>query len=140
MRGGERGLAVSVEAAVVLPALVLFIGLLLTLARVALADQHVGAAAAAGARAASLERSAAVAQSSAESAVGSALEQRNVACRTTAVVADAAGVARELGTHAEVSVAVTCAVELADVSLPFVPGTISVTAERTSPVDPLRGK
>lgn len=57
MRRGERGLAVSVEAAVVLPVIVAFIGLLLTLGRVSMAEQHVGAAAAAGARAASLERS-----------------------------------------------------------------------------------
>ncbi|MBB1484647.1 pilus assembly protein [Tessaracoccus sp. MC1865] len=137
---GERGLAVSVEASVVLPALVLFIGLLLTLARGVLAEQHVGAAAAAGARAASLERSVPAAQREARSAIEQALLQRDVACRHTAVDTDATGVARALGTQAAVTVSITCAVELADISLPFIPGTISVTAERASPVDPLRGK
>lgn len=72
MRRDERGLAVSVEAAVVLPAIVLFLGLLLTLGRVVLAEQHVGAAASAGARAASLERTVGQARSAADSAVGSA--------------------------------------------------------------------
>lgn len=140
MSRSERGLAVSVEAAIVLPVLVLFIGLLLTLGRVALADQHVGSAAAAGARAASLERSVPKAAAAAEAAVANALAQRNVTCRNTGVSVDAAGVARAVGTAASVQVVVTCAVELADVSLPFVPGSISVTAERYSPVDPLRGK
>lgn len=140
MRRDERGLAISVEAAVVLPALVLFIGLLLTLGRVVLAEQHVGAAASAGARSASLERSPGQARAAADSAVGAALAQRNLQCRSVAVVPDVSGVARALGTHATVSVQVTCAVELSDVSLPFIPGTISVTAERSSPVDPLRGK
>lgn len=136
----ERGLSISVEAAVVLPVIVLFIGLLLTLARIMLAEQHVGSAAAAGARAASLERSVAVAHREAEVAVGSALAQRNVACRSTVVDADAVGVARPLGAQATVTVSVTCAVELADVSLPFIPGTVEVTAQRSSPVDPLRGR
>lgn len=140
MRRDERGLAVSVEAAVVLPAIVLFLGLLLTLGRVVLEEQHVGAAASAGARAASLERTVGQARSAADSAVGSALAQRNVACRSTEVSAGVEGVARALGTNATVTVEVTCRVELSDVSLPFVPGTVSVSAERSSPVDPLRGK
>lgn len=140
MRRGERGLAVSVEAAVVLPVIVAFIGLLLTLGRVSMAEQHVGAAAAAGARAASLERSVAQGREEAEAAVLSALRQRNIECRSTSVDADVRGLARELGTRASVSVAVGCEVELSDVSLPFVPGSISVRAERSSPVDPLRGK
>ena len=47
----ERGAAASVEAAVILPAILLFVALLLSLGRLALADQHVGAAASAAARA-----------------------------------------------------------------------------------------
>ncbi|MDO5677388.1 MAG: pilus assembly protein [Propionibacteriaceae bacterium] len=140
MRRNQRGLAVSVEAAVVLPVIVLFIGLLLTLGRVALAQQHVGSAAAAGARAASLERNVGSAASAADAAVAAALSHRNLACRGTSVVADVGGVSRPLGTPASVSVHVLCEVDLADVSLPFIPGSISVEAERSSPVDPLRGK
>ena len=53
---------------------------------------------------------------------------------------DAAGVARALGEVGTVSVKVTCAVELSDISLPGVPGTVSVSATRDAPVDPLRGR
>ena len=140
MRRDERGLAVSVEAAVVLPALVLFIALLLSLARYALAEQDVGSAAAAGARAASLERSTAGAREAANAAVGQNLSEHNVTCLETSLHVDAAAVSRPLGERGNVTVLDGCRVSLADISLPFIPGSVSVTAERSSPVDPLRGR
>ncbi len=138
--GDERGLAMAVEAVVILPVLVLFIGLVISLARIAIAEQSVGAAAAAAARSASLERSSSRAHSAALEAARQSLAQRHVACRTTDVSVDAAGVGRALGQRATVNVEVRCLVELRDVSLPFVPGAVSVAAARTSPVDPLRGR
>lgn len=140
MRRDERGLAISVEAAVVLPVIVLFLGLLLTLGRVVLAEQHVGAAASAAARAASLERTVGAARAAADSAAVAMLGQRNLSCRSTAISADVSGLAKPVGTPAEVSAAVTCVVELADVAVPFMPGSITVSAERFSPVDPYRGR
>ena len=138
--GDERGLAMAVEAVVILPVLVLFIGLVISLARIAIAEQSVGAAAAAAARSASLERSSSRAHSAALEAARQSLAQRHVAGRTTDVSVDAAGVGRALGQRATVNVEVRCLVELRDVSLPFVPGAVSVAAARTSPVDPLRGR
>ncbi len=137
---GERGLAMSVEAAVIVPALLLFVGLLLTLARVALAVGDVGVAAAAGARAASLERSPAAGERAARAAVERALTERNVSCTDTRVELDASGLARSLGERASVSVRTRCTVDLADVALPFIPGGVDVEAVRTSPVDPMRGQ
>ncbi|MFT3886722.1 MAG: hypothetical protein QM713_00955 [Arachnia sp.] len=133
-------MAASVEAVVLVPALLLFVGLLLSLARLALADQHVGAAASAAARAAALERTVPAAQRAAGEALTAALAEHNVSCRTLDTTVDVRGVARALGTSASVSVKVTCAVELSDVSLPFVPGAVSVAATRDAPVDPLRGR
>lgn len=138
--GDERGLAMAVEAVVILPVLVLFIGLVISLARIAIAEQSVGAAAAAAARSASLERTSSSAHSAALEAARQSLAQRHVACRSTEVAVDTAGVGRALGERATVNVEVRCLVELRDVSLPFVPGAVSVAAGRTSPVDPLRGR
>lgn len=140
MRRGERGLALSTEAAVVLPALVLFLGLLFSLARYAMAEQDVGSAAGSSARAASLERSAPAAARAAEEAASLALGEHNVACLSTEVRADVAAVARALGERGQVHVTVTCRVSLADITLPFIPGSLTVTATRSSPVDPLRGR
>ena len=136
----ERGAAASVEAAVILPAILLFVALLLSLGRLALADQHVGAAASAAARAAALERTVPAAERAADEALTVALAEHNVACRRVSTVVEASGVARFLGEVGTVSVQVTCAVELSDVSLPGVPGTVSVTATRDAPVHPLRGR
>ncbi|AQP44379.1 TadE/TadG family type IV pilus assembly protein [Tessaracoccus flavus] len=140
MRWDQRGLSVSVEAAVIIPVLLLFVGLVITSARVAIAEQHVGAAAAAGARAASLERTVGPAREAATTAAGRVLAQHGTPCRHTAVVVDSSGVARGLGERAAVGVTVQCSVDLSDVSLPGVPGTITVAASRNSPVDPLRGR
>lgn len=139
-RRDQRGLAMSVEAAVIVPALLLFVGLLLVLARIAVAEQHVGIAAAAGARAASLERTTTAGERAARAAVTAALEERGVTCRTTTVRLDASGLARAAGERATVEVEAGCAVELSDIALPFMPGTVDVAAARTSPVDPLRGR
>lgn len=136
----ERGTAASVEAVVILPALLLFVGLLLSFARLVLADQHINAAAATAARAAALERTVPAAERAADQALSLALAERDIACRSMGTVVDAAGVARALGESATVSVSVTCAVELSDISLPGIPGTVSVTATRDAPVDPLRGR
>lgn len=128
----ERGLAVSVEAAVILPALVLFTGLLITLARVALAEQAIGSAAGAAARAATLSSSGLEAR--ARTAAADALEERQAPCRSTTV---SVTLRTEAGRHV-VRVRVACTVDLADVSLPLIPGSMNVSAERASPVDPLR--
>ena len=99
-----------------------------------------GAAASAAARAAALERTVPAAERAADEALTVALAENNVACRRVSTVVEASGVARFLGEVGTVSVQVTCAVELSDVSLPGVPGTVSVTATRDAPVDPLRGR
>lgn len=141
MRGRERGLAASVEAAIILPVLVLFLGLLITLARVAIAQQQIDSAAAAGARAASLERTATRAEGRALDAVSAALGSSGTPCAATATEVSADAVARPIGTAGgTVVVHLECEVSLADVALPFIPGSVEIHAARSSPVDPLRGR
>lgn len=136
---GERGLSASVETALLAPALILFVGLLLTLGRLALADQQIAAATTAAARAASLERSSSRAESAARTTLDSVLSERGVECRRARVRVDAAGVDRSVGQFATVRVHVRCTLSLADISLPLVPGSLEIAAEAGSPVDPLRG-
>lgn len=138
-RRDERGLSASVEAAIILPAIILFVGLLIVLARIALAQQSIGVAASSAARAASLERSESAGQRAAREAALANLGERSVSCRRTDVDVDASGLGRTLGSFASVEVRLTCSVELSDVSLPLMPGTVEVSATRTAPIDPLRG-
>lgn len=138
-RRGEAGHAVAIEAAIILPALVLFVGLVIVLAREELAHQAVGSAASQAARAASLERSGPVARTAAESAAGSSLADSGMQCRQQLVTVDVAGLRAPLGTPASVSVTITCVLDH-DVRLPGFPEQRRVSETRTSPVDTHRGR
>ncbi len=138
-RDRERGNVVALEAAVILPAMILMVALVIVLAKDALAQQAIGAAASQAARAASLERSPHLARSAAESMVGNALLDAGIACRERSVTVDVAGLRAPAGTPSTVSVSVVCVIAF-DVSLPGFPRTHRVSETRSSPVDTYRGR
>lgn len=138
-RRDQRGMSVSIEAAIVIPALILFVGLVVILARDALAQQAVGAAAAQAARSASIERSVADARASARSTVAAALRDSNMECAEQSVSVDASGLTAPLGTAARVSVTVTCTVAH-DFGAPGFPDEHTIIQTRESPVDTYRGR
>ncbi|QZN84910.1 TadE/TadG family type IV pilus assembly protein [Cellulomonas sp. C5510] len=133
----ERG-SVTLELAILAPALILVLGLLVLGGRVEVAASAVEQATAAAARAASLERSVAAAQIAAESAVDRETAARDIRCVTTTVEVDASGLTAPLGTSATVTVRASCTVTMADLAVPGLPGTRTITAEATSAVDRFR--
>lgn len=133
----ERGQMVAVEAALILPVLLLIVGLVIVLGRDALAEQAVGSAAATAARAASIERTTSEATAAAQSAATLALGEANVTCASQSISVDAGALNSPAGMPAAVVVTVICEV-IHDVTLPGFPGTTTVTATRTSPVDTYR--
>lgn len=136
-RERERGSTV-IEAVIGVPAFMLFVGLIVFAGRVAIANQAVGSAATEAARAASITRTQGQATDSAETAATSALGNQRVNCRRTTVNVDTSGFASPVGTPASVRATVTCVVNLSDLSVPGVPGTRTVTATMTSPLDTYR--
>ncbi|CCH75951.1 putative membrane protein [Nostocoides japonicum T1-X7] len=136
-RDRERGSAV-IEAVIVVPAFMLFVGLIVFAGRVAIANQAVGSAATEAARAASIARTQSQATGSAETAATNALGNQRVNCRRTTVSVDTSGFASPVGTPASVRATVTCVVNLSDLSVPGVPGTRTVIATMTSPLDTYR--
>lgn len=138
-RRDQRGMAVSIEAAVVIPALILFVGLVVILARDALAQQAVGAAAAQAARSASIERTVADAREAAAASAEAALRDGNVECAEQAVSLDARGLTAALGAQARVSVTVTCTVTH-QFGFPGFPSEHTIVQTRESPVDTYRGR
>lgn len=119
------------------------IGLLLLLVafgRVVDADGTVDSAARAAARAASLERDAATAQAKAQDAASRSLQGEGVTCRTSSVVVDTAGYALDIGAEANVTATISCTANLSDIGLPGLPGTKTLTASWTSPLDTYRGR
>ena len=134
----ERGLA-SVELVIVGPAFVLFALLLVFAGRVAVAQQAVASAAGEAARAASLARSAGQAQSEARTWAATSLTNQDVPCRTQTVQVDTSGFAVAVGRPAQVSATVVCVVDLRDLAAPgILPGSHTVTATMTSPLDTFR--
>ncbi|WP_327591324.1 pilus assembly protein (plasmid) [Nonomuraea sp. NBC_00507] len=134
----EQGNAV-VEAVLMFPALLLLILAMIGAGRIVLAHAAVEAAARDAARQASLARTPQAAQQAARTSASALLTSENLKC-SPEVHIDTAGFAAPVGTPATVSARVTCAVALGDVAIPGLPGTKTIIATFTSPLDPFRGR
>ena len=132
-RGSE-----ALEAAIGVPAFLLFIALIIAGGRLAIADQAVQAAAAEAARSASISRTQGQAHTSAVSGAASSLANQKLQCTTKSVSVDTSGFASPVGTPASVTATVTCVVNLSDVAVPGLPGTRTITATMSSPLDTYR--
>ena len=132
----ERG-SMSVEAAVLLPVVVLLVAVLVYGGRYSLARQAVQAAASDAARTASLARTASQATSTANRALPGQLASNGLACQSAAVRVDTRGFAVPAGTPATVTATVSCTIATHD--LPVVGQVpVTVTATATSPLDTYR--
>ena len=135
----ERGSAV-IEAVIAIPAFVLFVVVIIAAGRVAMAHQSVEAAAAESARSASLARTPGEAQARATAAGAQTLVNQGLQCVSTTVSVDTSGFGVPVGSPAQVSATVTCAVDLGDLTMTGLPGTITVDATVGSPLDTYRGR
>lgn len=133
----ERGSA-AIEAAIGVPAFLLFVGLIIFGGRTATTHQSVETAAADAARSASLERTSASARTQAISAATTSLSNQGIHCLDIDVSVDASQFSRTVGEAATVSVTVQCRLDLSDLSVPGVPGSRLIRATSTSPIDTWR--
>ena len=133
----ERGSA-AIEAAIGVPAFLLFVGLIIFGGRTATTHQSVETAAADAARSASLERTSASARTQAISAATTSLNNQGIHCLDIDVTIDASQFSRTVGEAATVSVTVQCRLDLSDLSVPGVPGSRLIRATSTSPIDTWR--
>lgn len=136
---GDRGTA-SVELALLVPALVTMLGLLVGGGRLWFDRTTVTEAAQSAARAASLARSADQATSDGASAARQSLDTAGLRCATSTVSVDTAAFAVPVGKPATITSTVTCAVPFADVLLPGMPGQITVITSGVSALDTYRGR
>jgi Flp pilus assembly protein TadG len=135
----ERGSA-AIETAIGVPAFLLFIALIIGAGRVAIARQAVEAAATEGARSASVARTRSVADHEGSTSAAATLANQKLQCVTIQIVADTSEFSSPVGTAATVRVTVTCVVNLSDVAIPGLPGTLPITATMSSPLDLYRGR
>ena len=130
----ERG-SMSVEVAVIAPAFIFLMLLVVFAGKVSEADGNVERAAAEGARAASLRQDPGSAIADAEAAVAANLASAGVPCTDLTTNVDTSNF--EPG--GTVTVTVTCQASMADVTLLGVPGTRTFTATSVEVIDTYRG-
>ncbi|MCB0909492.1 MAG: pilus assembly protein [Nocardioidaceae bacterium] len=136
---GERGSA-AVETVIGVPAFLLFVGLIIFGGRITITHEAVQSAAADAARSASIARSSGDAERFARAAAELSLANQQISCANVAVRVDASGFAAPIGQPASVTVSVSCRLDLADLSVPGVPGTRLIEATMSSPLDTWREK
>lgn len=135
----ERGLAPSIEAAVILPGLVALVGLIIVLGRIVMAQHDVEAVAANVARAASIARTHAEAKRLVDEHL--ALARSDVPhCRDWRADVDTSQLGKRAGSDGTVAVELRCTLQWADVALPGFDGTVQVVAQGVSPIDRHRGR
>lgn len=133
----ERGSA-SIEAAIGLPAFVLFVGLIIFGGRTAMSQQAVESAAADAARSASIARTSSEAAKDAKEAARVSLANQQVHCLDINVSIDTADFSKPVGEPGSVEVIVECRLDLSDLSVPGVPGSRVIKATIFSPLDTWR--
>ena len=133
----ERGSA-TVELAVITPLVLLVLALVVAGGRIVTAHSSLDAATTAAARAASLARTPAAATHAAHSTSAATLHQQGMTCRGNALQADTTALSARPGTGGQVTVTNHCSVALADLLVPGLPGSVPLTSQAVSPLDPYR--
>jgi len=127
---GDAGSSTA-EAVLLTPLLVALLMLVVLCGRLVSAQLDLQAAASAAARSASITRSEPVARAEADRTARDTLAARGVTCQQVTVNTSTGG----LRPGGAVTVTVACTVPLADLALLAVPGSRTVQATATSPID-----
>jgi Flp pilus assembly protein TadG len=132
--GPERG-SIALEVAVVAPALLLLIGLVVGAGRIALAEQAVQQAAAQAARDTSLARTPSAGVTAGRATAARVLSGQGLDCTSSSTSVSAAALGYPPGQPGTVTVATTCQVRLGDLVVPGFPGVKTLRAEASMVVD-----
>lgn len=130
----------SIELALLVPALVVVLGLLIAGGRLWFARTAVAEAAQTTARAASLARTPAAATTEGGAAGRASLATAGLRCTSMSVRVDSAAFAVPVGTPATVRSTVSCSVSFGDLLLPGMAGSIALTSEGASALDTYRSR
>lgn len=127
--------AASVELVLLTPVLIVMLLFVVALGRIAWARQDIDAAARDAARAAANARSPAAARADGTAAAETSLAEQGITCRNLTVTVDTAA----FRAGRTVTAAVSCTVDLADLTLLSIPASRTLTATFTAPLDQYRG-
>ena len=137
--GGDAGSA-TLELAILGPGLLVLLSLVIAAGRVEVAGSAVEQAAAAGARDASLARSPVQARTIATASASASLKEQGLTCHGLAVTVSTSALSAAPATPSSVRVGVVCSVPLSDLGVPGLPGSKTLRASMSSPVDTFRSR
>jgi Flp pilus assembly protein TadG len=137
LKGDREAGNAALELVVLAPVLLFLLGLVIAAGRTSVAEGSVAAAARDAARQASISLTPAAAQAAALSSATAALSQDGLDCDPVVTV-DTSQFGVAVGEPASVTATVTCTVRLSDLIVPGLPGSKTLTATFTSPLDPYR--
>ncbi|MEV4212573.1 pilus assembly protein [Micromonospora sp. NPDC049662] len=129
----------ALETVILAPPLLAFLAFAVIGMRIEVAAGAIEAAAHDAARAASISRTAAEAQANANATANASLSNQGLSCDPVVAV-NTTQFARQVGTPAAVTVDITCAVSFADIAAPGMPGSRTLEASFTSPIDWYRAR
>ncbi|GII52806.1 membrane protein [Planotetraspora thailandica] len=129
----------ALETTIIAPALLTMLVMMIAVGRIAIAHGAIDAAARDAARQASIARDPSAARSAALSSAREALAREGLKCAPS-VTLDTSGFSTPVGRPASVAATVTCEVGLADIAVPGIPGSKTLTSSFASPIDPFRAR
>jgi Flp pilus assembly protein TadG len=132
--GGDRG-SYTLEAVLCLTVLVPILGIIAAFGLAGLGDSTAANAAAAAARAASTSDDPDTAQARGRQAALKSLGQAQRTCASSDIIVDTSGFPSQTGQPGTVTVRVNCTIPLADLAVPGLPGSKTLSATRHSAVD-----
>lgn len=130
----------ALELVILAPVLLGLLGLLIAAGRTTIAQGSVDAAARDAARQASVSATPADAQAAGRASALAALRQDGLDCAPVVLIDTSQFTSVPPGRPASVTATVTCAVPLADLALPGLPGTAPLRASFSSPLDVYRSR
>jgi hypothetical protein len=131
----------ALELVLIAPVILILIGLVIAAGRVTTAQNAVNAAARDAARQASIAPTQGIAETSAIASATAALAADGLDCQPVVSLPGLnAAFNTPLGRPAELHALVTCVVQLSDLTVPGVPGKISLRARFAAPLDPYRSR
>jgi Flp pilus assembly protein TadG len=134
----ERG-SMALETAIIAPALVALLVLVIAAGRIAIAHGSIDAASRDAARQASMARDPSSARAAALASAEETLGREGLKC-SPLVSVDTSGFSKPVGTPAVVSATVTCEVDFSDIAMPGMPGSRALTSSFSSPLDQFRAR
>jgi Flp pilus assembly protein TadG len=129
----------ALELVILAPVILFLLGLVIAAGRTSVAQGSVAAAARDAARQASISLTPGAAQTAALSSARAALGQDGLNCDPVVTV-NVSGFGVPVGEPANVQATVTCRVSLSSLVVPGMPGSKTLRATFSSPLDPYRGR